>query len=135
MCLQAGDPLRHTAQPQHPGKSSTPLLLQLSRVISCMFVLLLQGRRLQQSNSTCPLILGSSTLEFAACKSLEPVVSSDYNLLYTVTTPTGQPGPVLHGAIDAASTGPVRHCLTRKLPKSAQDLLIKRRLVKVLQGF
>lgn len=63
------------------------------------------GRRLQQSNSTCPLILGSSTLEFAACKSLEPVVSSDYNLLYTVTTPTGQPGPVLHGAIDAASTG------------------------------
>ncbi|KAL3141585.1 hypothetical protein ABBQ32_004827 [Trebouxia sp. C0010 RCD-2024] len=63
------------------------------------------GRRLQQSNSTCPLTLGSSTLEFAACRSLEPVISSDYNLLFTVTTPAGQPGPVLHGAIDAASTG------------------------------
>lgn len=39
------------------------------------------------------------------CKSLESVLSADYNLFYTVTTPAGKPGPVLHGAIDAASPG------------------------------
>ena len=65
----------------------------------------MQGRGLQQTSSTCPLSMGTDTLEFAACKSLKSTLGADYNLLYTVTTLAGQAGPVLHGAIDAAPKG------------------------------
>ena len=65
-----------------------------------------QGRGLQQSTGPCTLSFGSNQLNFAACRNLKPTLGADYNLLYTVTSAAaGQPGSVLHGAIDAASLG------------------------------
>ena len=58
----------------------------------------------QTPSSACSLALGSNQLSFAGCRSLQPSLDADYNLLYTVTASAGQP-TVLHGAIDAASLG------------------------------
>ena len=65
----------------------------------------MQGRSLQQSNGACELTLNNNTLTFAACQSLQPTLTADYNLLYTITTPADEAGPVLHGAIDAVTPG------------------------------
>ena len=82
----------------------------------------MQVRSLQQSSSTCILSLGNSTLDFAGCKNLQSAVSADYQLLYTVTAPAGQPGPVLSGAINAATKGQLGQSASTSTILSTTDL-------------
>lgn len=133
MSMTAGQPFTrtHRSGSRYSRFSATCAIavgkLSLARHIS----LFLQGRSLQQSSPACSLSVGSNTLDFAACKSLQTALSADYQLLYTVTTPAGQPGPVLHGAIDAASPGQL--CLNRLFGVKVSPLLTRPKAWRVLR--